>query len=350
MARTRPPNPTPPQIRGILCPYCGNISADPRRCDRCSGYFDPLSRQATQNAMGPWYIRDLTAPFRPGCSYETLRDLIRRGKITRESIIRGPTTRQFWNFAGRTPTVAHLFGVCHNCFAAVSPQEFSCASCGAVFTPETDRQHMGLAPIHLLPGEASPEIIAATAADAKGAPAHRPQRPAHIAQHQPLPTTQVAVEEPTRLSGAAKFGFAMLILLFAGAVGFGTWRLANMVGQTTPMPPAKSEPIAAVPAPAPLPVKNDVPKLPAAPTGASSAAKPQPTEPSIPDVVTPVDPASAFRDEIAAALRSDAPDTAGLRKKVEQWKAADPAHAADADALLDLIRRRAEQLRLRKTP
>jgi len=91
VARTRPPNPTPPQIRGILCPYCGNISADPRRCDRCSGYFDPLSRQATQNAMGPWYIRDLTAPFRPGCSYETLRDLIRRGKITRESIIRGPT-------------------------------------------------------------------------------------------------------------------------------------------------------------------------------------------------------------------------------------------------------------------
>ena len=96
-----------PGSRGILCPYCGTISAsDPRRCDRCGGFFDPLSRQATQNAMGPWSIRDTANPFRPGCSFETVRDLIKRGKVTRETILRGPSTRQYWNFAARTPGIA----------------------------------------------------------------------------------------------------------------------------------------------------------------------------------------------------------------------------------------------------
>lgn len=346
MARVRPPSPTPPQIRGILCPYCGNISADPRRCDRCAGHFDPLSRQATQNAMGPWFIRDTSSPFRPGCSYETLRDLIRRGKITRESIIRGPTTRQFWNFAGRTPTVAHLFGVCHNCFAAVNPQEFSCASCGAVFTPETDRQHLGLAPVHLLPGEASPEIIAATAADSRPVPASKPQRSSREVPS-PLPATPLAPDEaPAGFSAAAKLGIALAILVFAGSVGYGTWRLANMVGQPPPRPPTPIQP-----APTATPV---APATTTKPASEATANPPQlaPTvpEPATPTSAPPADTGAAFRDEITAALRSDILDAPALITRIEQWKRANPSHAADADALLELIRRRAEQLKLRKTP
>src|ERR1043165_9344829 len=163
----RPAHPDPhPVHKGILCPYCGTVSAgDPKRCERCAGFFDPLSRQATQNAMGPWFIRDPASPFRPGCSFETLREQIRRGRITKETILRGPSTRQYWNFASRTPGIANLLGVCHNCHVAVRPDDFSCAACGAVFTPDTDRQHMGLAPVHLLPGQASPEVIAAASMD-----------------------------------------------------------------------------------------------------------------------------------------------------------------------------------------
>jgi hypothetical protein len=112
--------------------------------------------------MGPWFLRDAAHPFRPGMSYDTLRDLIKRGRINRMTILRGPTTRQFWSFAGRTPSIANLLGVCHNCQSEVSPDAFSCAGCGAVFSPETDRQHLGLAPVHLLPGQAPPEMIAAT--------------------------------------------------------------------------------------------------------------------------------------------------------------------------------------------
>lgn len=144
----------------ILCPYCGDVSPDPRRCEHCGGHFDPLSRQASQNAMGPWFIRDRVRPFRPGCSFETLRELVRRGRVTRETVIRGPTTHQFWTFAGRTPSVANLLGICHNCRGAAATEEFACRSCGASFAPETDRQHLGLAPVHLLPGQAPPEVIA----------------------------------------------------------------------------------------------------------------------------------------------------------------------------------------------
>jgi len=156
----RPAMPPAPPSRGTLCPYCGKVSLDARRCDGCRGHFDPLSRQASQNAMGPWFIRDTANPFRPGCSFETLRELIRRGKIVAETIIRGPATRQLWNFAGRTPGVANLIGLCHNCRAPAKPEQTSCASCGAGFPILTDRQHLGLAPIHLLPGQAPPEVIA----------------------------------------------------------------------------------------------------------------------------------------------------------------------------------------------
>lgn len=159
----QPATPSPqPKPRAVLCPYCGHASRDARRCEACGGLLDPLSRQATQNALGPWFIRDEANPHRPGCSYETLKGLILKRRVTLHTVIRGPTTRQFWTYASRTPSVANLLGVCHNCSARVDPGAYSCGSCGAVFTPEVDRQHLGLGPVRLLPGQASPEVIAAS--------------------------------------------------------------------------------------------------------------------------------------------------------------------------------------------
>ncbi|MEZ6317858.1 MAG: hypothetical protein R3B49_03745 [Phycisphaerales bacterium] len=96
-------------------PLCGQITGAATRCDRCGGRFDPLSRQATQNAMGPWTFLDPACPTRPGCSYETLRTLVEQAIVKRDAVIRGPSTRQFWMLATRVPGVAHLFGVCHSC-------------------------------------------------------------------------------------------------------------------------------------------------------------------------------------------------------------------------------------------
>ncbi len=150
-----------PQPRAVVCPYCGTVSGNTVKCERCGGRFDPLSRQATQNAMGPWRLRDEAVPTRPGCSYETLAKLIESGRVTRNSVIAGPTTRQFWMLAGRVPGVAHRLGVCHSCQAEVEGGQYACTRCGAVFEVDKDRQHLGLGPTRLLPGHGSPERIAA---------------------------------------------------------------------------------------------------------------------------------------------------------------------------------------------
>jgi len=145
------PNPT---TRTQLCPYCGQELQPPNNthCSACSGHLDPLSKQATQNHMGPWYIRDQNAPFRPGCSYQVIRALTLKGKLDPESPVRGPTTMQFWKRADETPGLAHLLGNCHNCRFITKPTDKKCPSCGADFQPETNRQYLGLGALRPLPG------------------------------------------------------------------------------------------------------------------------------------------------------------------------------------------------------
>ncbi|MFU8829344.1 MAG: hypothetical protein ACNA8P_07910, partial [Phycisphaerales bacterium] len=150
----------------------------PLQCEACKGRFEPLSRQATQNAMGPWQIRDAAQPFRPPCSYETIVRLAQRGRITADTIVRGPTTRQFWTYARDTPGIGAILGHCHACHTAVSPHDAECPSCKAILHPKTDRQQLGLSPRAMLPGEASPEQIVAIV---------RPQTPQAMPTGQPEP-------------------------------------------------------------------------------------------------------------------------------------------------------------------
>lgn len=146
----------------VLCPYCGLVQPVTARCTGCKGLLDGESRQATQNAMGPWFLRNETSPFHPGCSHATLRDLVRRGRISRETILRGPTTNQFWNMAGNTPGVAVLLGECHACHQPAREDEYVCRHCGVVLTPRNDRQHLGLAAVRAIaPPAAMPPVASA---------------------------------------------------------------------------------------------------------------------------------------------------------------------------------------------
>ncbi len=138
----------------MICPYCGDTQPQTERCRACGGLFEPLSRQATHNAMGPWFIRDPARPFRPGCSYETLAKMIDRGQVTGQTILRGPTTRQFWTVARHVPGVAHLLGYCHNCDAHVAAADHGCHACGVPFGAYLDRDNMGLPEVRPLPWEA----------------------------------------------------------------------------------------------------------------------------------------------------------------------------------------------------
>ncbi|MFN3167337.1 MAG: hypothetical protein ACE37H_09770 [Phycisphaeraceae bacterium] len=128
----------------ILCPYCGHAQFGGERCQACSGLFEPLSRRATQLAMGPWQVRDKQQPFKPGCCYDIVKKLAAAGKIKSTTVMRGPTTRQFWSIARNVPGVAHLIGYCHACGAHVSPSDAKCGKCNAVFTEPRERNALGL--------------------------------------------------------------------------------------------------------------------------------------------------------------------------------------------------------------
>jgi hypothetical protein len=147
------PTVAPREALPDVCPYCGERTervtsseqtAGTPRCRACLAFLDPLSKHVTQGQMGPWFQRDTTRPFYPGLAFEVLTVLIARGEITRETVLRGPGSGQFWMAAGRTPGVAHLLGVCHGCGAETSRSARSCASCGAAFPIFAERDRLGL--------------------------------------------------------------------------------------------------------------------------------------------------------------------------------------------------------------
>ncbi|MEQ8770645.1 MAG: hypothetical protein RIB60_09060 [Phycisphaerales bacterium] len=218
---TRPP-PTP-QPRAVICPYCGHVSGDTVRCARCAGRFDPLSRQATQNAMGPWSFIDPAVPTRAGCSYETLRSLVERGIVRSDSIVRGPSTRQFWMRATRVPGVAHLLGICHNCQEPARPDDYACASCGAVFEVDRDRQHLGVGPIRLIAGQVPEgQVVASMGSPAGGVafesvPASDAPQPTGVPSGSPG-ASSAARDRLARHRAARKRRRAIVIGLTAAAV------------------------------------------------------------------------------------------------------------------------------------
>lgn len=139
--------------KAILCPYCGLMQPQPSsdssatavpRCSACGGLFDPLSRKATQIAMGPWFIRDRANPFRPGCCWEVLKRQIEAGRIKPTTVIRGPTTRQFWAIARNVPGVGHLLGYCHRCGTKVNRSDVACPECAEPFIEPNERNELGL--------------------------------------------------------------------------------------------------------------------------------------------------------------------------------------------------------------
>lgn len=242
---TNPPAPDRPEhpsaLGGplILCPYCGSVGTQAKQCSICTGYFDLLSRQRSQNAMGPWFVRDLARPFQPGCSYATLVRMVQRGKIKPDTALRGPSTRQFWSLARHTPGVAHLLGECHACHTPAMPTSTSCSKCKASFVVPDDRQHLGLGPVHLLPGDADAATIARTlGAQSPAAPLGVPEiGRANVVDTAPVPEPQVVVEEaewieepeaerPNRWVPAA-VGLIVVALM----VGAGVWAWLHLTAR-----------------------------------------------------------------------------------------------------------------------
>ncbi len=168
---------TSDDTRPDLCPYCGEACEQPApesasdasldaaipsgtpRCRACLAFLDPLSKQVTQGHMGPWYVRDSTRPFYPGVAWDVMVVLIARGEVTRDTVLRGPGSGQFWAKASQVQGVANLLGCCHACGAESTKSDVACRSCGASFAIAHDRDRLGL------PGAGPTRRISAFASD-----------------------------------------------------------------------------------------------------------------------------------------------------------------------------------------
>lgn len=274
----------------FVCPFCGSPTPDQPRCAHCSGPLDPLSRQATQNAMGPWFVRDEQNPFRPGCSYETILTMALRGKITADTILRGPSTSQFWYPAKRVPGVAHRLasgGVCHSCQQPVTT-ESECPRCGAVFHADPDRQFLGLMPVRALPGSGLPSPDARPSAPA--APPQAAQSAPYRALPQPMaPLARVSNHRLEAENAALRRRTGILIGIAAGCalVALGAiWFLASGMGQGEPAT-GSSSPSAAQGRPS-APLESVRPQSELAKSAPSAADNQQIQKPTA-HVASPVD-------------------------------------------------------------
>lgn len=349
-----------------LCPYCGHghqLAPDrprPLQCEACKGRFEPLSRQATQNAMGPWQIRDTTQPFRPPCSYETIVRLTQRGRIIPSTIVRGPTTRQFWAYARDTPGIAALLGFCHACHTPISADDAECPSCKAVLHPPTDRQQLGLSPRAVLPGEAPVEQIAAMVRPSAPPPiVAEPPSPVRADLPAPLPsplpgtarTSAPAADRREARSGgsATPWLIALVVVQFAALLTVGAiWLYERASGGAVVVTDAPAD----LPDETPLPMPEPLPDA-----GADEPAAPDP-EP-LPDEPGPAaDDLDLLMDEamlpfserywpLVEATRSGDPEV--LSRAIARLRALrDEAAAADPDGSFpltdDLIAMASEEL------
>ncbi len=274
---TQPVSPAP----RVLCPYCGLVQGGTDRCNGCRGLFEPLSRQATQNAMGAWQIRDDRRPFQPGCSWETLRGMVARGRIRPDTVLRGPTTRQFWTFARDTPGIAVLLGICHACHTSVKTDESNCSACGVELQPRHDRQFLGLSPLQLLPGDAPPERVATVAA--RGASGlTRPASPLDVGTPAtPTPELTSEDERPSTVKRLRRhlvrarrsliLSVIFNLLLAAAVIGLGLLLIQNSR-------PSKPDPVIPATTPDATPAPSEA---------AATDTSPAPTEQAAPDESRP---------------------------------------------------------------
>ena len=119
-------------VTGVqVCPFCGTVSDRvDEACRRCTMENTALTRQATRARIGPWYVMQARNPAAPGMKCSTLLALIRKGQITPKSVIRGPTTHQFWRFAARVKGISREFGVCFSCGTRLDSKSSECPRCG----------------------------------------------------------------------------------------------------------------------------------------------------------------------------------------------------------------------------
>jgi len=68
-------------------------------------------------------------------NFATLMVLVQKGRVTARSVLRGPTTGQFWRYAARVKGVSREFGLCWSCGGDVAKAARACPSCKRLQEP-----------------------------------------------------------------------------------------------------------------------------------------------------------------------------------------------------------------------
>jgi hypothetical protein len=225
----------------------------------------------------------------------------------------------------------------------------ACPSCGASFAHDADRQVLGLAPVHLLPGEASPESIASALSQTGGSPSPARVSPSSaVGEPAAEPDAVAVLSAARRRIGRQQVVIALLVVgvLALGAVVaamLAGWRpLADRFGRapgalaptgdtggTVPvrpaeasLPEAEAKPAPEQPAEPPPPEPSPVEEPPAPPSEDPPEGSAEPPAPA------PVESRRALRDRVLAMLAADPPDTPGAIAACDAMAAADPAFDA----------------------
>jgi hypothetical protein len=124
-------------LRGkTVCPFCGSQrDSDVGPCMHCSLEDTPTTRSATRSKLGPWYVLQSRNPSAPGMNFATLMILVQKGRVTARSVLRGPTTQQFWRHAAKVKGVSREFGLCWNCGGDVAKNARACSTCKRLQEP-----------------------------------------------------------------------------------------------------------------------------------------------------------------------------------------------------------------------
>jgi len=126
-----------------LCCVCGHGKTTADECPECETIFSPPD-EVTRITVGGWFVHGKQHAYKPGMSYEQIKKEVDAGNVTARTIVRGPTTEQFWKLAKNTPGVAHLLGACQACAAKVDAGAGACHVCGASFGVPLDADWVGL--------------------------------------------------------------------------------------------------------------------------------------------------------------------------------------------------------------
>jgi hypothetical protein len=105
------------------------IATGAERCGHCGLPLTKAYRESAKNWTGPWFVFSDRNPSGPGYNIKAIHELIKKGKVTKASVVRGPTTNGEWCLAARTPGISKYLGICWKCQDKVSPKDTVCTTC-----------------------------------------------------------------------------------------------------------------------------------------------------------------------------------------------------------------------------